>query len=240
MEEAILVWALGRDGPLTCRFLQEAGFAALACSSWEDLLSQVRPGAGALIVAGELISPEVLAGLKAMLNQQPPWSDLMLIVVGVSDAPLATGADSPLAGLPNVAVLHRPLSLETLSTTVGSALRARRRQYQVRDLLRHREESERRKDEFLAMLAHELRNPLAPIRTGVEVLRLRPDEETAKRTLASMERQLAHLARLVDDLLDVSRITRGKITLQKRPLDLGELLRHVAEGLAPLAAEKGC
>ena len=74
-----------------------------------------------------------------------------------------------------------------------------------------------RKDEFLAMLAHELRNPLAPIRTGLELIRLGGDTVVAvERVRGMMERQVGHMVRLIDDLLDVSRITSGKIALQRR------------------------
>jgi len=92
-------------------------------------------------------------------------------------------------------------------------------------------EADRRKDEFLATLAHELRNPLAPLRSGLELLRLlgadRGGDESA--TLAMMERQLEHLIRLVDDLLDVSRITRGKIELQKTPLAVSRIVASAVE-----------
>jgi len=88
------------------------------------------------------------------------------------------------------------------------------------------------KDEFLAVLAHELRNPLAPLRNALEVLRLRglADPDTV-RMHAIMERQVKHLARLVDDLLDVSRITRGRIELKKEPTDLAALVAAAADGL---------
>ena len=85
--------------------------------------------------------------------------------------------------------------------------------------------ADRRKDEFLATLAHELRNPLAPIRTGLHVLKLPRDPAVAVRTREMMERQLFHMVRLIDDLLDVSRITSGKVTLRKEQV----LLRTVAE-----------
>ena len=79
-------------------------------------------------------------------------------------------------------------------------------------------EADRRKDEFLATLAHELRNPLAPIRTGLHLLRIaQPGSENAEQARAMMERQLTHLIRLVDDLLEVSRISRGKIDLRRAP-----------------------
>jgi PAS domain S-box-containing protein len=91
-------------------------------------------------------------------------------------------------------------------------------------------EADRRKDEFLAMLGHELRNPLAPIRNAVHVLRLRTDgDPLLRRAQEIIDRQVAHMARLVDDLLDVSRISRGKILLRKERLDLVALARTVVE-----------
>jgi CheY-like chemotaxis protein len=91
-------------------------------------------------------------------------------------------------------------------------------------------EADRRKDEFLAMLAHELRNPLAPIRNAVGVMKMvRPGDPAAAQARDMIERQVAHMARLVDDLLDVSRITRGKILLRKERADLAALVRAAAE-----------
>ena len=94
-------------------------------------------------------------------------------------------------------------------------------------------EADRRKDEFLATLAHELRNPLAPIRNSLHILRLAGisgDEQ--KPVLDRVERQLDHVVRLVDDLMEVSRITRGRIQLQREILDLADVLRHAAEIVA--------
>jgi signal transduction histidine kinase len=96
-------------------------------------------------------------------------------------------------------------------------------------------EADRRKDEFLAMLAHELRNPLAPIRNAVEVLRhTRDDPERLESLRAVMERQVGHMVRLVEDLLDLSRITRGKVSLRRERLDLGEVVHTAVETSRPL------
>jgi PAS domain S-box-containing protein len=98
-------------------------------------------------------------------------------------------------------------------------------------------EADRRKDEFLAMLAHELRNPLAPIRNAVHILhRQAPLLPEGQRPLEMIERQTQHLARLVDDLLDVSRVTRGKINLHKQPVDLVALAARVVENHRPSAS----
>jgi signal transduction histidine kinase len=96
-------------------------------------------------------------------------------------------------------------------------------------------ESDRRKDEFLAMLAHELRNPLGAVSTAAYVL-ARMDSLTppVARSVGIIQRQSEHLARLVDDLLDVSRITRGKVELRRVPIDLGEVVRHAVESTRPL------
>ena len=96
------------------------------------------------------------------------------------------------------------------------------------------QESNRRKDEFLAMLSHELRNPLAPIRTALEVVRrLSPDEPKLNWATDIMGRQVSHLTRLVEDLLDVARINQGKIALQTESLDLRDVLAHGVETVRP-------
>jgi PAS domain S-box-containing protein len=96
-------------------------------------------------------------------------------------------------------------------------------------------EADRRKDEFLAMLAHELRNPLAPIRNAALVIALLGHaDEKLRRSSEVIERQVRHLSRLVDDLLDVSRLTRGRITLRKEPLELGPVVAGAVETVRPL------
>jgi signal transduction histidine kinase len=101
-------------------------------------------------------------------------------------------------------------------------------------------DADRRKDEFLAMLAHELRNPLAPIRNAVEVLsRLMPKEDRRVQTaIALANRQVTQLTRLVDDLLDVSRITRGRIELQRSPQELSLLIAQALEMVQPQLRDK--
>ncbi len=96
-------------------------------------------------------------------------------------------------------------------------------------------EADRRKDEFLAMLAHELRNPLAPIRNAAQVLKLvGPSDANQQWAREVIERQTQHLTKLVDDLLDVSRITQGKVTLQRGPLDLATIINRALETSRPL------
>jgi PAS domain S-box-containing protein len=96
-------------------------------------------------------------------------------------------------------------------------------------------EASRRKDEFLAILAHELRNPLAPIQNSLHVLRMKdPGNAAGSRMIQMMERQVNHMVRLVDDLMEVSRVTRGKITLRKELVELESVLRSAMETSRPL------
>ena len=100
--------------------------------------------------------------------------------------------------------------------------------------------ADQRKDEFLATLAHELRNPLAPLRTALEILRTHPEDDTPARTARDiMNRQLLQLVRLVDDLLDVSRITTGKLRLRPETTELGTIVQSALDGSRPFIERSG-
>ena len=134
------------------------------------------------------------------------------------------------AGLPRVAVDGRFLGY------VGCSL-------DITDVKQYQEalsEADRRKNEFLAMLAHELRNPLAPIRNALEIMRRTMDNGEAIQSASEMmERQISQMVRLVDDLLDVSRISRGKIELRRGPIELASAVNHAVDACRPLAESKG-
>jgi signal transduction histidine kinase/ActR/RegA family two-component response regulator len=95
-------------------------------------------------------------------------------------------------------------------------------------------DADRRKDEFLATLAHELRNPLAPIRNALHIMRIAPINENAPAMLAMMDRQVGHLVRLIDDLLDISRVGQGKIDLRRERIVLQNAVRDAVEASSPL------
>lgn len=126
----------------------------------------------------------------------------------------------------------------------GELLRARQRaeaaEVQLRLLNDELERQDRMKDQFLATLAHELRNPLAPLTNGLQILKLRPNDPVLwAKSRAVFERQVGQLRHLVDDLLEVSRITQGKLELRKTDLDLGSLLQTTLDAAMPLAKAAG-
>jgi two-component system, sensor histidine kinase len=239
LEQRVLVLTpTGRDGALAARMLADrANVGCAPCPDLATLCAMIARGAGAVVVAEEALAPDGGRALARALDEQPPWSDLGVIVLIRQSELHAANPTDEVVGLlrrrGNVTLLERPIRVVTLVSAVQSALRARRRQYEVRDLLNQRDAALRQRDQFLAMLGHELRNPLATIVNAMGVLDAAcpaaSDEEHEHREMVA--RQTRHLARLVDDLLDVERITTGKITLRLERVDLGALARRAAQAV---------
>ena len=224
----VLVMApLKRDARLTCDLLVRADIEAQAVADVEELCREIESGAGVVVLAQESLSPTVLSCVHDVLQHQPAWSDLPLVILTVSHEALDPMLQrlSPIA---NVTLLERPVRMGTLLAAVRAALRARRRQLEVRDF-------GRRKDEFLAMLGHELRNPLAALQTAAHILVSNDDIQLsprARRLHHVMDRQSRYLARIVDDILDVSRVTTGKIVLEREAVDVNDLARRWLQAFA--------
>jgi signal transduction histidine kinase/CheY-like chemotaxis protein len=235
-----------KDASLIKGLLASAGISMAICATFDALLQELGGGAAGTLVSEEALSLVNTETLGKVLAQQPPWSDLPVLVLthqGADSAELAEAVRT----LGNVTLLERPLRVATLLSAVRTAIRARDRQYQIRGHLEERARAEealrlgdRRKDEFLATLGHELRNPLAPLLTGLQLLKLAGlQDPVAVRISAVMERQIAHLIRLVDDLLEVSRITRGVIDVEREPLDLAFIMRTAIETSRPTVEAAG-
>ncbi len=231
-EARILVLApLGRDGPLAQKALQDAGMDAELCASMDALCERLAEGAGAALLTEEGLDGPGAARLSAALELQPPWSDFPIVLFAGSRLP-------ELGTLGNVTVLERPVRMRSLLSAMRSALRARRRQYQARAMMDELHRSVRERDQFLAMLGHELRNPLAAILTAGELMERSGSQEFA-RPRQVMLRQARHLGRLVDDLLDVARVTSGKIALRQAPIDLAQLVARAVQACEPRARQQG-
>ena len=360
-ERRILILAPSEDAVRTETILTAAEIQVLTCPDLGTLCKEARAGAGALILAEEALTNGSHEALDDLLAQQPPWSDLPLLVLTPHGADV-TSVPAILASLGNVALLERPVRVWALVSAARVALRARERQYELRSRFesqallaaivassddaiiskdlngfimswnagaerlfgyaaeeaigkpimilippeRHDEEldilsriarneriehletirvrkdgtrlnisltispitdasgkvfgaskiarditerklaeealreADRRKDEFLATLAHELRNPLAPIRNSLHILEMAGQSEPGIEYVREMmERQVNHMVRLVDDLMEVSRITRGKIELRRERIDVMDVIRTAIDTSRPIIDRGG-
>jgi signal transduction histidine kinase/CheY-like chemotaxis protein len=234
-ERRVLVLApTNRDALLTRRILKQNQIDAEFCTDIPSVMKLFESGAGALLLPEEVVLKGQSGPIAELVARQPAWSDLPIILLTRhdSDSPALVSA---LATLGNVTLLERPTGVMALVAAVRHAVRARERQYHARALLVERELANLRKDEFLATLAHELRNPLAPIRNSLQILRLTAcQDEGSQHICEMMERQVNLMVRLVDDLMEVSRITRGKIEIRREPVDVAMLIHSAVETSRPV------
>jgi signal transduction histidine kinase len=238
LEDRVLIVApVGRDAVLLRDVLTRNDIGVAVCPDVATLATEADRGVGAAVLTEEALDVPSMDALRRMHAEQPAWSDLPLILL-VSDRPPyeAQAALGEASSFGNVTMLDRPVSLVEFQTAISSALRSRRRQYEIRGYLTELKANSRAKDEFLAMLGHELRNPLAAVRNAVTAATV--DEARRPRALAIAERQLQQLGLLIDDLLDVARVTLGHITLKKERIALPEVLDRVLEAIRPTIEER--
>ncbi|MBK1716085.1 ATP-binding protein [Thiocystis violacea] len=208
--------------------LDDQGVITLVNAAWRRFAKQnggngsCQPGTNYLAVCRRAIrdtsdpyAQASLQGIQAVLDRQQPLFELQYPCDSPTEARWFEMRAFPLSGArPGALIAH-----EEITERKGSEQALR--------------EAAQRKDEFLAMLGHELRNPLAPIRHAAEILSLSPTPERVTWAASLMTRQISHLTRLVDDLLDVSRISLGKLRLQRQPFDLRQAVERAVEQSRP-------
>ncbi|HLK91270.1 MAG TPA: hybrid sensor histidine kinase/response regulator [Polyangia bacterium] len=231
---AVAVFApIGRDALLASELLARDSVEAIPCRDFDLLVREIRDGIGAVLITEEELTSGRLEALTELLRAQAPWSDLPIVVFSSLPGELRLRSLGELQDAGNVSFVDRPVQRRTFLAAMHAALRARERQYEARRAIESR-------DQFLAMLGHELRNPLSAVRfaTDLIVRRTTKDGWVAKHA-ETIERQTTHLNRLVDDLLDVSRVTSGKVILRKEPTELGALVLRCVESLQTMADAHG-
>lgn len=254
-DDRILIFAptgapshVGKDAMLTSEFLARANLTGNVYPDISSLCVALAEGAGVIILTEEALEDENIDQLIIALRSQPPWSDIpVLLFAGAERSEVYVRTLRPFEGLRNVTLLERPVRPAGILSLIRSELRARQRQYEVRDLLKDladaREEAEnasRLKDEFLATLSHELRTPVNAILGWTSMLReehLQPQHVT--RALDTIHRNASAQVQLVDDLLDVSRIVRGQLELSAKIVSLTPIVTLAVESMIPTAEMKG-
>ena len=244
----ILIHApVGRDAALTSDLLARAGIASMICRTVDELAAEIDTGCAAVILTEEVFEQPGFGLLPVRLREQPPWSDITVLLFAGSEGRQPSAQTIELLDLfPNVTLLDRPIRVAIAISIVRSAIRARSRQLEVRDLLvalhASREEAEaasRLKDEFLATLSHELRTPLNAILGWTAMVRHgQLDAGRVARALEVIDRNARAQAQLVEDVLDMARIITGKLRIELKPVSLRAVVEASVEALRPAADAK--
>ncbi len=246
--DRILIHApYGRDAVLIQNELRAAGFSSVVCDSIEALCSSLAEGGGAALIADEALVPDAVSQLEEKLKSQPPWSDFPVLVM--TSGGKATGAIryrlQLLEPLTNVTLLERPLRPETLVSSVKAALRARRRQYELREVLSELAENNgalkrsndrltrvnRELEEFGYVASHDLQEPLRMVNVYTELMirKLGAVDADLNQYAAFITQGVLRMQSLIRDLLTFSRTVHDE-----RTGDTADLSAALAEAIGVL------
>ena len=220
------------------RILKRAGYQVIEAATGMEALRKVKEKHPPLVLLDVKLPDITGLDVCRKIKEDPLTSHMMVLQISASHITipdrvlgLECGADT---------YLTEPVESTELLATVQALLRLYKREEENRQLLAQLREADRQKDEFLATLAHELRNPLHPIRGAVELLSLNAQLDPEQRLSCDViEQQVNHLARIIDDLLDVARITRDKLELRKEELLLSDVLTSAVESSRAFLAAHG-
>lgn len=209
-ELRVLVLArVGRDSELLCTTLEGHGFPCAVLSCAEDIFTQMKRGAGALVVTEESLNGSAENWMRS-LEAQPPWSDLPVILLTAAGETASAARSRALRGYGNITLLERPLRRESLLSAVESAMRARMRQYELRDYILRQSESQEalRRTEKLAVagrmaasIAHEINNPLASVTNLLYLISTSKDLESVRKYNAIAQEELRRISEIANQTL---------------------------------------
>jgi signal transduction histidine kinase/ActR/RegA family two-component response regulator len=267
-ERVMVIAPVGADASAIATLLSERGFQCCVCDQPEQVIDEIA-NAGAVLMTEEALEFPSTSTLLAAFQNQPPWSELPVVILTSSSSQNRDLLDTAAHTAGSVTLLERPIGSDTLVRTIHVALRSRRRQYQVRDLLAEQErnrksleeseeklrgllsreqgmrqaadEANRLKDEFLATLSHELRNPLNVILGYSELLLRSEDIKQSPHLLRlseALRRNALAQSYLIRDLLELSRLRSGKLTLNRETVSIVTAINNAIETVRADAAAK--
>ena len=246
--EQVLVHApFGRDAAMICQFLGHSGISAGVCRTVEEVCAQLGDHTGAVLISDESLTAANISALAAVLNAQPPWSDLPVIVTTSGGA--ATAASRKrldiLGRLGNFSLLERPLRTVTLVSAMQSALRARRRQYQLREHVAERDrlvqELKRSNEEltqFAHVVSHDLQAPVRMVNSFSELLARRYRgqlDKTAEEFIGAIQDGAAAMEALIRTLLAYAKVGKGPV--KRTRVGLASVVDAVVTTLQPTIEE---
>ncbi len=275
--QVLVLAPTGSDAAVAVGLLEQHGFSARNCGGISELCDALESGAGAIMLTEEALVLEDPAPLTVRLGVQEPWSDIPIIVLTTAgeEGSWNEALASLFAASGNLTLIERPCRATTLASAAQVALRARRKQYEARELLYREQQARlaassaleqarqsqaarealldseraaraeaeianRLKDEFLATLSHELRTPLTVIVAWSRMLLKRfgnLDPQLTHGLSIVIDNSMAQ-SKLISDLLDMSRIISGKVSLEARPIDLLGLIHNTVASVGPAAESK--
>ncbi len=237
-QRLLVLTPTGRDSTLAVELLKRCGFKADPFTNVEQLSQTLGSAIGALIIADEALTPGAVAHLTSLLEQQPTGLDIpVIILTRRHDRGSVADSFPSFYRRTNVTVLERPIKTENFVSVVRSVLAGRHRQYEVRSLLDTLEKRIQERDKFLAMLAHELRNPLSVITNALTLISYSAESKIS-RPLELATRQAKVISRLLDDLLDVARFANGKVTVEKYNVALSTVIHNAIDACARSMLQK--
>jgi signal transduction histidine kinase/ActR/RegA family two-component response regulator len=233
----LVVMPTGRDGALVVDALTEAGLQAEVCHEIEEMESQVENGVGAVLLAEEALRGGNFELLSDIVQRQPVWSDLPVVLMS-ADPNRSERLSEFVGSILNITILDRPIQKAILISATKGALRARRRQYQTRDLLVELKEADQHKDLFLATLSHELRTPLNSMLGWIQLLKTERNGLDRRHALEVIERNARAQTQIINDILTLSRVVMGKLEMDIQPIDLNAVIRATIDVVQPLIDAK--
>ncbi len=241
-----------RDAEFTSRILNENGIMSVVCATLPDVCDGMAAGADAALLTQEAILADAGKLLEKALQDQPAWSDFPLVVMSPAGVQ-PEAVTRALEAVGNMTVISRPIYISTLLSTVRSALRDRRRQYERRDYMQRQKEAEAAliaarnaaeaaniaKTEFLANMSHEIRTPMNAVIGLSHILAMsKPLTLKQQEYIKTLSMSADALMALINDLLDIAKIEARTLELEHVPFSLGALIEDVATMLAVKVREK--
>ncbi len=246
---AILLCPTGQDAHLITVVLEKASISTIIVTSMTELCERSKEDAGVLIIAVEALTSQGIELLNQNLSTQEPWSDLPVLLLtsgGPKNKQSSIQFLEAFISSGNVTLLERPLQHLTLISAAQVAMKSRRRQFQVKNLLTEQIQATKIRDEFISIAGHELKTPLTSLKLQTQMTK-KISQNPEKFTIQKMQKQLDYtinqidrLNKLVDDMLDISRINTGKLRLEKSDINLSILLEDLVERFMPQFEAVNC